>query len=84
AGIMRPDYLKHGLPLQTVQDSVDALEYVRQLFDAGCIQSGYFHRFACTIHSPVGQHPDEYGVMLKPLPFAGFAQNDVGFTDPTG
>ncbi|MCG9115806.1 radical SAM protein [Laribacter hongkongensis] len=84
AGILVHAYLMYGFPTQTVQDSVDALEYVRQLFDAGCIQSGYFHRFACTIHSPVGQHPDEYGVTLKPLPFAGFAQNDVGFTDPTG
>ena len=27
---------------QTVQDTVDALEYVRQLFANGCIQSGFF------------------------------------------
>ena len=40
---------------QTVQDTVDALEYVRQLFANGCIQSGFFHRFACTVHSPVGK-----------------------------
>ena len=42
----------YGFPTQTVQDTVDALEYVRQLFAAGCIQSGFFHRFACTVHSP--------------------------------
>ncbi len=84
AGILVHAYLMYGFPTQTVQDSVDALEYVRQLFEAGCIQSGYFHRFACTIHSPVGKQPAEYGITLKPLPFAGFAQNDVGFTDPTG
>jgi len=84
AGILVHAYLMYGFPTQTVQDSVDALEYVRQLFEAGCIQSGYFHRFACTIHSPVGKQPAEYGISLKPLPFAGFAQNDVGFTDPTG
>jgi hypothetical protein len=40
-----------------VQDTVDALEYVRQLFANGCIQSGFFHRFACTVHSPVGRTP---------------------------
>ncbi|MCK6395649.1 radical SAM protein [Zoogloea sp.] len=84
AGILVHAYLMYGFPTQTVQDTVDALEYVRQLFDAGCIQSGFFHRFVCTVHSPVGQNPDEYGVKLKPLPPIRFAKNDVGFIDPTG
>ena len=84
AGILVHAYLMYGFPTQTVQDTVDALEYVRQLFDAGCIQSGFFHRFVCTVHSPVGQNPDEYGVKLKPLPPISFAKNDVGFIDPTG
>ena len=74
----------YGFPTQTVQDTVDALEYVRQLFAAGCIQSGYFHRFACTVHSPVGIAPQEYGITLKPLPEGKFARNDVQFIDPTG
>ncbi|MDD2988892.1 MAG: radical SAM protein [Zoogloea sp.] len=84
AGILVHAYLMYGFPTQTVQDTVDALEYVRQLFDAGCIQSGFFHRFVCTVHSPVGQNPEEYGVKLKPLPPIRFAKNDVGFIDPTG
>ena len=78
----------YGFPTQTVQDTVDALEYVRQLFEQGCIQSGFFHRFACTVHSPVGKNPQEYGVTLLPLPDSRhhkiFAKNDVGFIDPTG
>jgi hypothetical protein len=56
AGVLVHAYLMYGFPTQTVQDTVDALEYVRQLFDTGCIQSGFFHRFACTVHSPVGQN----------------------------
>ncbi len=84
AGIMVHAYLMYGFPTQTVQDTVDALEYVRQLFAAGCIQSGFFHRFACTVHSPVGQHPEQFGVTLKPLPQISFAKNDVQFVDPTG
>nr|WP_233158572.1 radical SAM protein [Chromobacterium sp. ASV5] len=84
AGVLVHAYLMYGFPTQTVQDTVDALEYVRQLFDNGCIQSGFFHRFACTVHSPVGQHPEEYGVQLIPLPETPFARNDVGFIDPTG
>jgi radical SAM superfamily enzyme YgiQ (UPF0313 family) len=84
AGILVHAYLMYGFPTQTVQDTVDALEYVRQLFDAGCIQSGFFHRFTCTVHSPVGKHPEQYGVTLLPLPKVSFAKNDVGFIDPTG
>ena len=84
AGILVHAYLMYGFPTQTVQDTVDALELVRQLFAAGCIQSGFFHRFACTVHSPVGKHPEQYGVSLLPLPQGTFAKNDVGFHDPTG
>jgi len=84
AGILVHAYLMYGFPTQTVQDTVDALEYVRQLFDAGCIQSGFFHRFACTVHSPVGLQPEKFGITLKSLPKVSFAKNDVGFIDPTG
>lgn len=84
AGILVHAYLMYGFPTQTVQDTVDALEYVRQLFAAGCIHSGFFHRFACTVHSPVGKDPAAYGVTLLPLPEGRFAKNDIGFVDPTG
>jgi hypothetical protein len=84
AGVLVHAYLMYGFPTQTVHDTVDALEYVRQLFEAGCIQSGFFHRFACTVHSPVGMNPEDFGVSLLPLPEISFAKNDVGFIDPTG
>ncbi|TCJ14967.1 radical SAM protein [Parasulfuritortus cantonensis] len=84
AGILVHAYLMYGFPSQTVQDTVDALEYVRQLFEAGCIQSGFFHRFACTAHSPIGLHPERYGITLQPMAPVSFARNDVRFTDPTG
>jgi radical SAM superfamily enzyme YgiQ (UPF0313 family) len=84
AGILVHAYLMYGFPTQTAQDTVDALEYVRQLFAAGCIQSGFFHRFTCTVHSPVGKHPQAYGVTLAPPLHATFASNDVNFVDSTG
>ena len=84
AGILVHAYLMYGFPTQTMQDTVDALEYVRQLFEAGCIQSGFFHRFSCTVHSPVGMDPAAYGIELIPLPPVSFAKNDIGFIDPTG
>ncbi|KPF45312.1 radical SAM protein [beta proteobacterium AAP121] len=84
AGVLVHAYLMYGFPTQTVQDTVDALELVRQLFTNGCIQSGFWHRFTCTVHSPVGLDPAAYGVTLQELPEISFGKNDIGFFDPTG
>ena len=84
AGIMVHAYLMYGFPTETEQDTVDALERVRQLFAAGCIQSAYWHRFSATAHSPIGLNPDAYGITLQPPPNISFAHNDVNFIDPTG
>ncbi len=84
AGVLVHAYLMYGFPTQTVQETVDSLEVIRQLVEAGCIQSGFFHRFACTIHSPVGLHPEQYGIQLQPLPKNSFTKNEIGFIDPTG
>ena len=83
-GILVHAYLMYGFPTQTTQETVDSLEYVRQLFENGCIQSGFFHRFTCTVHSPVGKNSEAYGIELIPLPEITFAKNDIGFIDPTG
>ena len=84
AGIMVHAYLMYGFPTETEQDTVDALERVRQLFAAGCIQSAYWHRFAATAHSPIGLQPEKYGITLHPPADIRFAHNDVEFRDPTG
>ena len=84
AGVLVHAYLMYGFPTQTVADTVDALELVRQLFVNGCIQSGFWHRFTCTVHSPVGIDPAAYGVTLQELPEVTFGKNDIGFFDPTG
>ena len=84
SGILVHAYLMYGFPTQTVQETVDALEVVRQLFENGCIHSGFFHRFTCTVHSPVGLNPEEYGITLETLAPIAFAKNDIGFIDPSG
>jgi hypothetical protein len=84
AGIMVHAYLMYGFPSETAQETVDALERVRQLFAAGCIQSAYWHRFSATAHSPIGLHPERYGITLKPPREIAFAHNDVEFDDPVG
>jgi radical SAM superfamily enzyme YgiQ (UPF0313 family) len=83
AGVMVHAYLMYGFPTETVQDTVDALERVRQLFAAGCLQSAFWHRFAATVHSPIGKAPDTYGIRLRPAA-STFARNEVAFDDPTG
>src|SRR5205085_6120304 len=76
AGIMVHAYLMYGFPTETEQETVDALERVRQLFAAGCLQSAFWHRFAATAHSPIGLAPQRFGIQLRRAPKATFARND--------
>nr|WP_294773643.1 B12-binding domain-containing radical SAM protein [uncultured Flavobacterium sp.] len=83
SGIMVHAYLMYGYPTQTVQETVDSLEMVRQLFEVGVLQSGFWHQFAMTAHSPVGQFPEEFGVIPEQREIT-FANNDIQFKDKTG
>ena len=84
AGIMVHAYLMYGFPTQTAQETIDSLEVVRQLFAAGVVQSGYWHRFSMTAHSPVGKNPAKYQVAATGPEPAGFAWNDLWHDDPLG
>ena len=75
AGIMVHAYLMYGYPTQTVQETVDSLEMVRQLFEVGVLQSGFWHQFAMTAHSPVGMYPEKFGVMKETETIGTFANN---------
>lgn len=83
SGIMVHAYLMYGYPTQTIQETVDSLEMVRQLFEEGVLQSGFWHQFALTAHSPVGMNPEDYKIVPK-LEEIQFANNDIQFTDSTG
>lgn len=82
--IMVHAYLMYGFPTQTAQETIDALEMVRQLFDTGALQSGFWHRFAMTSHSPVGLNPTQFRVQRTGPDFGGFADNDLYHDDPEG
>lgn len=84
AGILVHAYLMYGFPTQTEQETIDSLERVRLLFQSGCIQSGFWHRFAATVHSPIGKNPDRFGIQLVPRPVDSFSQNDIDFIDSVG
>lgn len=83
ANIMVHSYLMYGYPTQTIQETVDSLEMVRQLFEVGVLQSGFWHQFALTAHSPIGLNPSEYGITPHYKDIS-FANNDVDFKDQTG
>lgn len=83
AGIMVHAYLMYGYPTQTVQETVDSLEMIRQMFEMGILQSGFWHQFAMTAHSPVGMSPEDFGVVPVKQEIL-FANNDIDFKDKTG
>lgn len=83
SGIMVHAYLMYGYPTQTVQETIDSLEMVRQMFELGILQSGFWHQFAMTAHSPVGMFPENFQVIPDYKPIT-FAKNDIQFKDKTG
>lgn len=84
AGILVHAYLMYGCPGETVEETVDSLERVRQLFTAGLIQSAFWHKFTATAHSPIGLNPKAHGIRITGPTFQGFAENDLAHVDPAG
>ncbi len=84
AGILIHAYLMYGFPSETVQETVDSLERVRQLFATGLIQSAFWHRFTATAHSPIGLNPKANGLRILGPRFEGFADNDLIHQDRIG
>ena len=84
SGIMVHAYLMYGYPTQTIQETVDSLEMVRQMFELGILQSGFWHQFAMTAHSPVGLYPEKFGVVKETETIGTFANNDINYKDRTG
>ena len=82
AGILVHAYLMYGYPTQTVEETLEALDFVRGLFADGRVHSAYWHRFALTAHSPVFQ--DRTKLRLRVLdPREGtFTRNEIPFDEP--
>jgi radical SAM superfamily enzyme YgiQ (UPF0313 family) len=84
AGIFVHAYLMYGFPTQTVQETIDSLEVVRRLFKNKNLSSAYWHRFALTVHSPVGKNPEKFKIKIHPpkVPQEGlFALNEVSYSE---
>ena len=82
-GIMVHAYLMYGFPTQTIHETIDSLEMVRQLFETGVLQSGFWHQFAMTAHGPVGLDPERFHV-IRETGTGTFANNDLIHSDQTG
>ncbi len=83
AGIMVHAYLMYGFPSQNIQETIDSLEMVRQMFELGLIQSGFWHQFALTAHSPIGLNSEQFDIIPNYNEIT-FANNDVQFSDKNG
>lgn len=81
ADILIHAYLMYGCPSETVQETIDSLERIRQLISADLIQSAFWHRFTVTAHSPVGLNPSTHGLRVLGPTFQGFAENDLQHED---
>lgn len=77
AGIMVHTYLMYGFPTETLQETIDALETVRRMFDEGIVQSAFWHRYAMTCHSPSGLNPEQYGARRTNMEPNPFCNNEV-------
>lgn len=84
AGIKVHAYLMYGFPTQSDQETIDALEVVRQLFENEIVHSAFWHRFALTAHSPAGMHPEKFRIRILTKTIGTFANNDLEYEDPKG
>jgi hypothetical protein len=84
AGIMVHAYLMYGFPTQSPQETIDSLEMIRQMFEAGVLQSAFWHLFTMTAHSPVGLHPAKFKVEKVTEEIGTFANNDIEHIDLNG
>lgn len=82
AGILIHSYMIFGFWSQSVQDLIDSMETLRQLFEAGLLDSAFWHKFTLTLHSTVyeeykkGKYPE---LKILPQKKTQFAKNDLHF-----
>lgn len=82
AGILIHSYMIFGFWSQGVQDLIDSMETLRQLFGAGLLDSAFWHKFTLTLHSTVyeeykkGKYPE---LKILPQKKTQFAKNDLHF-----
>ena len=79
AGIAAHAYLIYGFPGETLQDTVNGLETIRQLMRAGLLVNAVYHQLSATAHAPLGKTPQLFPIRIREQPFQGFARNFLPF-----
>ena len=77
-------YLIYGFPTETAQETIDALEYVRQLFEAGCVHSIAWHRFVLTKFSPIAASPERFSIRILQPQLNPFNNYVLPYEEPGG
>jgi hypothetical protein len=74
--------LIYGFPTETAQETMDALEFIRQMFAAGALHSAMWHYFTLTQFSPMAREPEKYGITLRPTTTHPFSNYLLEFDEP--
>ncbi len=72
-------YLIYGFPGETLQDTINGLETIRQLVSAGLLVNGVYHQLSATAHAPLAKKPQLFQIRLREPKFKGFARNFLPF-----
>ncbi len=83
-GILTHAYLMYGFPTQSIQETIDSLEIVRQMFENSILHSGFWHQFALTVHSPVAKNLNTFNISTTNHNLNPFANNDLEHIDKKG
>jgi radical SAM superfamily enzyme YgiQ (UPF0313 family) len=84
AGIMAHSYLMYGFPSQTEQEIINSLELVRQFISLNLFQSGFWHLFTLTSHSPIAKNADTFKLKIISSTDNPFANDNLEHYDMTG
>ncbi|MEG1899656.1 MAG: radical SAM protein [Bacteroidales bacterium] len=82
--IMVHAYLMYGFPTQTLAQTIESLNVVRNMFADNLIQSAFWHCFTMTIHSSIGKCPQNYNAKITGCQNNSFANNGISFKEING
>ncbi len=81
AGIFVYAYLMYGFPTQTKQETMEALEFIRDLFQSGYLHGGFWHRFCLLESSTMANHPERFKIEIRRKRKSNFCNFGIPFAD---
>ncbi|MCU7494037.1 MAG: radical SAM protein [Ignavibacteria bacterium] len=84
SGIMVHAYLMYGFPTETPQEIINSLELVRQFIKNNLFQSGFWHLFSLTAHSPIAANAVDFNIEVLSSTQNPFANNDLSYKSLSG